>query len=57
MTDAPKRRGRPSLGKVQVTIRLKAETLAMIDAARGEASRADYIEQVICDKSVDAQAA
>ena len=57
MTDTPKRRGRPSLGKVQVTIRLKAETLAMIDAARGEASRADYIEQVICDKSVDAQAA
>lgn len=38
-------------------IRLKADTLAMIDAARGEASRADYIEQVICDKSVDAQAA
>ena len=47
MTDAPKRRGRPSLGKVQVTIRLKADTLAMIDAARGEASRADYIENAL----------
>ena len=40
-------RPKPEIARVQIALRFKPETLAMIDAARGEASRADYIENAL----------
>ena len=40
-------RPKPNIARVQISLKVKPAFLKMIDAARGEISRADYLEGLV----------